>query len=128
MNKILKLWLLTKALGIIAVLAYNAFLFKYMGLRDEGTELIIIEYALCSITSLMLLVFFHRMYENMKYIVIFDFIFLVFIGYQFHLDYILLFVDLITIGLIVLDNRDVQNFVKRKLRKMNIEIKSKSHI
>jgi hypothetical protein len=62
------------------------------------------------------------MYDAIKFVMVFDFIFLIFIAYYFRMNYIILFLDLITVFLIIFDHNDMRNFTKRRLRKINIHL------
>jgi len=117
-KKIFKIWVLVKIVVTVLFLLYALHNFYSPSLRDDESELLVIELSFYTITSLLLIYFFFNMYQTMKYLIFFDLIFLVFVAYHFHINYIILSFDLMTLFLIFLDNNDLQNFVKRKLRKI----------
>jgi len=117
-NKILKFWILAKTIIIALCLIYTLYNFFILAQRDDERELFAIELSFYTITSLLLIYFFFHMYQTMKYLILFDFIFLIFVGYQFHMNYLILCLDIITIVFIFLDNNDIQNLLKRKFRKI----------
>jgi hypothetical protein len=91
--------------------------------NDDEDELRVIELLIYTISSFLLIYFFLNMYDTMIFVIFFEFIFLLFIGYYFRMNYIVLCLDLITVSLIMLDQNDIKNSIKRKLRKMNIYVK-----
>jgi hypothetical protein len=121
-KKILKIWIIVKAI-IIANLLIYAWYIHFVGTKlfnDEESELRVLELLIYTISSFLLIHIYWRMYETMKFVIFFDFIFLFFIGYYFRMNYIILFLELITISLIMFDDNDIKNSIKRKLRKINI--------
>ena len=122
MKRILKIWIIVKTLVTTIFLIYVLynFFFTATQFHEEENELFVIELSFYTITSFVLIYFFLHMYQTMKYVIIFDLIFLFFIGYHFHMNYIILFLEVITFFLIMLDNTDLQNFVRRKLRRIHI--------
>ena len=125
MKKILKIWIIVKAIIIANLLIYARYI-HFVGTKlfnDEESELRVIELLIYTISSFLLIHIYWRMYETMKFVIFFDFIFLLFIGYYFRMNYIILFLELITISLMMFDDIDIKNSLKRKLRRINIHSK-----
>lgn len=124
MKRILKNWITIKTIFTVLLLIYGLYIYYFGGVlvNDDETELFVIELVIYTISSFLLIYLFSAMYDAIKLVVFFDFIFLIFIGYYFRVNYIILFLDAITIFLIILDNNDMKNFIKRRLRKINIRI------
>lgn len=124
MKRILKNWIIIKTILTVLLLIYGLYIYYFGGalVNDDETELFVIELVIYTISSFLLIYFFSAMYDAIKFVVFFDFIFLIFIGYYFRVNYIILFLDVVTIFLIILDNNDMKNSIKRKLRKINIHI------
>ena len=123
MKRILKNWIIVKTIITALLLLYGLYIYFSGGtpVNDED-ELFVIELVFYTSTSFLLIYFFLHMYDLMKFVMVFDFIFLLFIAYYFRMNYIILFLDLITIFLIILDHNDIKNFTKRRLRKINIHL------
>jgi glycerol-3-phosphate acyltransferase PlsY len=123
-KRILKKWITGKAIITVLLLIYGLYIYFSGGrpVNDED-ELFVIELVFYTGSSFLLIYFFLHMYDAMKFVMVFDFIFLIFIAYYFRINYIILFLDLITIFLIIFDHNDIKNFTKRKLRKINIHLK-----
>lgn len=120
MKKYLKIWILSKTIITVVLLAYVLYNYFFATIKDEAGELTIVEFSYYSISSLSLIYFFYRMNDMLKFVIIFDFLFLSIIWYYFQLNYIILFLDLVAFSLILLENNDVKNFIKRRLRSMGI--------
>jgi len=128
MKKNLRTWVIAKSIVTTIFLIYAVYNYFSPALyRDDESELLLIEFAFYTITSLLLIYFFFRLYQTIIFVIFFDFIFLFFIAYHFHLNYIVLFLDLISICFIILDNNNTKSFIKRKLRTINIHVKNKTN-
>jgi hypothetical protein len=120
-KKYLKIWILGKTIVTILLLLYALYTYFFATIpKDEAGEMAIIEFAYYSISSLLLIYFFYNMPDMPKFAIMFDFIFLSVIWYFFKLNYIIFFLDLVTFTLILLENNDVRNFIKRRLRAIRI--------
>ncbi|MEO8765547.1 MAG: hypothetical protein ABI416_14710 [Ginsengibacter sp.] len=120
MNRIFKIWIIIKTSVTIIFLMYVLYNFFSPAPKDEESELYVVELFVYTITSLLFVYCFFKMYRSMTYVILFDIIFLIFIAYHFHVNYIIVILDLITIFFITFDNNTVKNYVKRRLRKLNI--------
>jgi hypothetical protein len=120
-KKYLKICILGKTIVTVLLLVYALSVYFFATIpKDEAGELSIIEFGYYSISSLLLIYFFYNMTDMLKFAIIFDFIFLSIIWYYFQLNYIIFFLDLVTFSLILLENTDVKNFIKRRLRSIRI--------
>ena len=122
MKRILKNWIIVKTITTILLLLYGLYIYSLGTPVNDEDELFVIELIIYTISSFLLIYLFLHMYDAMKFIMVFDFIFLIFTAYYFRVNYIILFLDLITIFLILFDHNDTQNFIKRRLRKINIHL------
>jgi hypothetical protein len=122
-KRILKSWITGKAIITVLLLIYGLHIYFSGGtpVNDED-ELFVIELVFYTSSSFLLIYFFFHMYDAIKFVMVFDFIFLIFIAYYFRMNYIILFLDLITVFLIIFDHNDMRNFTKRRLRKINIHL------
>jgi hypothetical protein len=122
-KRILKNWITGKAIITVLLLIYGLHIYFSGGtpVNDED-ELFVIELVFYTSSSFLLIYFFFHMYDAIKFVMVFDFIFLIFIAYYFRMNYIILFLDLITVFLIIFDHNDMRNFTKRRLRKINIHL------
>jgi hypothetical protein len=123
-KRVLKNWITGKAIIIVLLLIYGLYIYFSGGVPvNDEDELFVIELLFYTSSSFLLIYFFLHMYDAMKFVMVFDFIFLIFIAYIFRMTYIILFLDLITSFLIIFNHNDIKNFIKRRLRKINIHLK-----